>query len=299
MATTIGNLITLDGGFTDWPSIDTVERPENAVANYQIYGALVDDATLGKNYVVGINATVATDPAVAAFTFIHLNTDQNTATGYTPFGSVGAEYYVKFLPDANNVLQPYLYSVTSAGTEAPLNGGAPLNFGVSSDGKSIEVAIPQALLTPAGGPAPTSINFSALINNGAAALPGDFTNNPQYIITDPSTLVAVDHTIKKVGIVYSATTAALYFGGGAAGQTAYADLFMAAQHQAAAAGVSYDLLTEADLTNVAKLCAIQCADLPGHGECPVEPGRLDRQCPEPCGVRLSRADHYGGQFPDQ
>ena len=56
MATTIGNLITLDGGFTDWPSIDTVEKPENAVANYQIYGALVDDATLGKNYVVGINA---------------------------------------------------------------------------------------------------------------------------------------------------------------------------------------------------------------------------------------------------
>ena len=49
MATTIGNLITLDGGFTDWPSIDTVEKPENAVANYQIYGALVDDATLGKN----------------------------------------------------------------------------------------------------------------------------------------------------------------------------------------------------------------------------------------------------------
>src|SRR6185312_14275198 len=36
-------------------------------------------------------------------------------------------------------------------------------------------------------------------------------------------------------------------------ETAYADLFMAAQHQAAAAGVSYDLLTEADLTNVAKL----------------------------------------------
>ena len=28
---------------------------------------------------------------------------------------------------------------------------------------------------------------------------------------------------------------------------------MAAQHQAEAAGVSYDLLTEADLTNVAKL----------------------------------------------
>jgi hypothetical protein len=65
--------------------------------------------------------------------------------------------------------------------------------------------------------------------------------------------VPVDHAIKKVGIVYCATTAALYFGGGQAGETAYSDLFMAAQHQAEAAGVSYDLLSEADLTNVAKL----------------------------------------------
>jgi Ca2+-binding RTX toxin-like protein len=253
MAITIGNLITLDGEFTDWQPSSTVERPTNTVAEYQIYGSLVDDATLGKNYVLGIDATVATDPAIAAFTFIYLNTDQSTATGYTPFGSVGAEHYVQFLPDANSVLQPYLYSVTSAGAATLLNDGAPLNFGISSDGKSVEVAIPQALLTPPAGPAPTSINFAALINNGAAALPADFSNSPQYTITDPSTLVSVDHTIKKVGIVYSATTAEWYFGGGPAGETAYADLFMAAQHQAEAAGVSYDLLTEADLTNVAKL----------------------------------------------
>ena len=89
--------------------------------------------------------------------------------------------------------------------------------------------------------------------NGATGLPGDFASNPQYTITDPSTLVPVDHTIKKVGIVYSATTAARYFGGSPAGQTAYSDLFMTAQHQAEAAGVSFDILTEADLTNVAKL----------------------------------------------
>ena len=49
MATTIGNLM-LDGGFTDWRATDFVERPENTVANYQVYGALVDDARAGKNY---------------------------------------------------------------------------------------------------------------------------------------------------------------------------------------------------------------------------------------------------------
>ena len=253
VATTIGNLITLDGQFTDWPAADSVMTSGNTVAGYQVYGALLDDATLGNTYVIGIDATAATDQAIAANTFIYLNTDQNTTTGYDPFGDpVGAEYEVQFALGSNNVLQPYLYSVTSAGVATLLNSGAPLDYGISSNGESVELAIPQVLLTPVGGVAPTSISFDTLINNGAVALPGDFTD-AQYTITDPSTLVPVDHNVKKVGIVYSATTAALYFGGGQAGETAYSDLFMSAQHQAEAAGVSYDILTEADLTNVALL----------------------------------------------
>ncbi|WGR68748.1 MULTISPECIES: VCBS domain-containing protein [unclassified Bradyrhizobium] len=252
---TIGNVITLDGQFADWPAADSLERPGNTVANYQIDGALINDATLGKNYVIGIQATDATDQVIGSSTVIYLNTDQNSATGFKVFGSaIGAEYEVKFELDRSddNLLKPYLYSITSGGIETKLNNGAPLNFAMSADGKSVELAIPQALLAPAGGTAPTSIDFAVLVNNGAALLPAGFSG-PQYTITDPSTLVPVDHTVKKVAIIYSATTAALYFGGTAAGQTAYADLFMAAQHQAAAAGVSYDLLTEADLTNVAKL----------------------------------------------
>jgi hypothetical protein len=136
MATTIGNLIALDGQFTDWPAADSVMTPANTVAGYHVYGALINDATLGKNYVIGIDATVTTDPVIAANTFIYLNTDQNTATGYNPFGSVGAEDYVQFAPDSNGVLQPYLYSVTSAGVATQLNGGAPLHFGVSTMAKA-------------------------------------------------------------------------------------------------------------------------------------------------------------------
>src|SRR6266404_4823048 len=177
MATTIGNLITLDGQFADWPAADSLMKPANTVAGYQVYGALINDATLGKNYVIGIDATVTTDPVIAANTFIYLNTDQNTATGFSPFGNVGAEYELQFSTDSNGVLQPYLYSVTSAGVATQLNGGTPLHFGASSNGESIEIAIPQMLLTPSGGAAPTSINFAALINNGAAALPGDFCIN--------------------------------------------------------------------------------------------------------------------------
>ena len=249
---TIGNLITLDGQFNDWPAADSLMTPGNTVAGYQAYGALLNDATLGNTYVIGINATSSTDPVLGPNTVIYLNTDQNISSGYTPFGAIGAEYEVQFLVGSTGTLQPYLYSVTSTGATTLLNGGAPLNFGMSSNGESVELAIPQSLLTPTAGTAPHSISFAALINNGAAALPGDFSN-PEYVITDPSTIVPVNPAVKKVGIVYSATSAALYFGGGQAGETAYTDLFMAAQHQAEAAGVSYDLLSESDLTNVAKL----------------------------------------------
>ncbi len=252
-ANTIANTITLDGSFADWPAGDMVMTPGNSQAGYQVYGALLNDSTLGAAYVIGVDAINAADPAIAAGSVIYLNTDQDATTGYSPFGKIGAEYEIQFAVGPNSALQPYLYSLTSAGVATLLNGGDPIPFGLSFNGASVEVAIARSLITPTGGAAPTTIDFVVNINNGLEALPPDFTVDPPYQITDPATLASVDHAIKKVGIVYSATTAAQFFGGGSAGATAYSDLFMATQQQARAAGVSYDLLTEADLTNVAKL----------------------------------------------
>src|ERR1700761_8791686 len=183
MATTIGT-ITLDGSFTDWLAAQSLENAANASPNYQIYGALINDPTLGENYVIGLDATGSNDPVIAAGTVIYLNTDQNNTTGYSPFGVVGAEYEVQFATDASGALQAYLYSVTPAGVTTQLNGGAALASGFSSDGKSVELAIPQILVTPAGGTAPTAINFSALIN-GSNGLPADFfspASDPEYVI---------------------------------------------------------------------------------------------------------------------
>ncbi|RBP07126.1 hypothetical protein DFR50_12956 [Roseiarcus fermentans] len=255
MATTIGNQITLDGTFTDFAASDMVMTSANTVTGYQVYGVDLNDATLGPTYVIGIDATSSTDQVIAAGTTIYLNTDQSTATGYSPSfaaGKIGAEYEIVFA-SSNGVLQPFLYSVTSAGVTTELNNGQPLPYAFSSNGESVEIAIPRSLLTPSGGAAPTSIDFAALVNN-AVGLPGDFNANPEYVVAAPTTGgTTTSHAVKKVGIVYSATTAALYYGGGAAGESAYADLFMDAQQQARAAGVSYDLLTEADLTNAAEL----------------------------------------------
>jgi serralysin len=257
--TTIGNTITLDGTFSDWPAADIVTNPANVAAGYQIYGAFLDDATLGNTYVIGIDAAAATDPVIGPSDTIYLNTDQNAATGYDlSFANIGAEYEVQFAYGSNAALEPFLYSVTAAGVTTLLNGGAPLDYGFSSNGETLEVAIPQSLLTPAGGTAPTSINFVAL--NGSQGLPSDLANNPEYTITDPATLAARAPT-HKVAIVYSDTTAALYFS-----QTAYSDLFMAAQNQARMAGVSYDIIDESQLTNINNLIGYDAIIFPSMAD---------------------------------
>ena len=64
MAITIGQQITLDGQFTDWLATDAVMTSENTVTGYQVYGAFLNDATLGNTYVIGIDATAATDPVI-------------------------------------------------------------------------------------------------------------------------------------------------------------------------------------------------------------------------------------------
>src|SRR5690242_16131501 len=255
VATKIADLITLDGTFADWPATDMVMTAANPATGYQVYGAFLNDATLGNTYVIGIDATASTDPVIGAGTIIYLNTDQNNTTGYSlSWTKVGAEYEVQFARDTTGALQAYLYSVTPAGVTTLLNGGAPLNAGFSTNGESVELAIPQALLTPAGGTAPTSINFAAL--NGTQGLPTDLAGSPEYTITDPATLLPRTAT-HRVAIVYSDTTAGLYFrslgDAPSAPSTAYSDLFMVAQNQARMAGVSYDVIDESKLTNINNL----------------------------------------------
>ena len=135
MATQIGSII-LDGDFSDWLAADSLMNSANTVAGYQIYGALIDDPTLGENYVIGVDATASSDAVIAPGTVIYLNTDQSDSSGYSPFGAIGAEYEVQFAADSTGALQAYLYSVTAAGGTTPLNGGLPLASGFSSTRRS-------------------------------------------------------------------------------------------------------------------------------------------------------------------
>ena len=144
MATTIGNLITLDGQFTDWPAADSLMKPANTVAGYQVYGGLINDATLGNTYVIGIDATDTADPAIGAGTIIYLNTDQNVATGLSVVRRRGRRVRGPVLADSSNVLQAHLVlGHTRRRRRLSSTAGTPLNFGVSTTVKASKWQFPR------------------------------------------------------------------------------------------------------------------------------------------------------------
>src|SRR6185503_12259884 len=93
--------------------------------------------------------------------------------------------------------------------------------------------------------------------NNATFLPVGFSG-AQYEILNAAALPVPVDTGKKIGIVYSDTSAAKYFS-----TMAYSQLFMDAQYQATMAGTRYDVLTEGDLTNLAKLAQYDALLFPG------------------------------------
>lgn len=219
--------VTLDGSLSDWAAGDQIDR-FSSVAGYDIYAKAT-----GGSYVFALKAPVA----IGAGTTAWFNTDQNVATGYKIYGEAGgAEFNVNF----DSTGTPFLYTGNAGATRV---SGASVSFGYSADRTVVEFAVPN-----------TAIGSSRVVgtlwdvnNNDAAVLPGDYWG-PQYDVIDASGLPARTDFSKKIGIVYSETSANKYFD-----KMAYSQLFMAAQNQAAMAGVEYEILTESDLTTLSKL----------------------------------------------
>jgi hypothetical protein len=243
-------LLSVNGTLVNWVAADEIDTPANYVANYELFGTVVSNT-----YAIAIQATAATDPKIGAGTTIWLNTDQNTATGYNlSWANIGADYNITF--NASGV--PYLYTGAAGQT---LVSATPLTYALSPDGESLEIAVPRSLLTPAGGTAPTNINIAAQLNSANTVyLPGAYATQPEYTITDPTTLTAKTAT-HRVAIVYSDTSANLYFS-----KTAYDDLFMTAQNQARVAGVSYDVIDESQLTNINNLISYDAIIFPSMAD---------------------------------
>src|SRR3954469_621247 len=235
---------TIDGDLTDWTSADRLSAPGTTANGYELYSNL-SDGTL----TFALKAPVA----IGTSTTIWLDSDKSALTGYKVFGTYGGyDYNVNFAADG----KPYLYTDADGQT---LASATPLTYAFSADKTAVEFVLPLAQINSAA----TSVNLLADVNN-TTFLPGDYAAGP-YTVIDTTTLPVVTDTSHKVGIVYSATTAAQYFS-----PTAYSQLFMSAQNQAAAAGVPYDLLTEADLTDLARLATYDTLIFPSFRNVPAD-----------------------------
>jgi Ca2+-binding RTX toxin-like protein/peptidoglycan/xylan/chitin deacetylase (PgdA/CDA1 family) len=231
---------TLDGNLSDWTAADRIDLPGFQVPGYELYGKLTGD-----NYVIAIKS----DVAIGAGTTTWFNVDQNASTGYQIFGtSGGAEYNVNI--GANKQVGLFTGDAGQQLVQAALQSG------FSADGKIVEFAVAKSALAGAGG------NVNVLVDvNDQTYLPADYAN--QFTVRGAPTTPPPSDGVLKVAIIYSETTAAKYFD-----LTAYSQLFMAAQSQATMAGVPFDVLSEADLTDAAKLASYDAIVFPSFSHVP-------------------------------
>jgi Ca2+-binding RTX toxin-like protein len=212
---------TVDGSLADWLPTDRLD--DGSIANYEIYAT-----SSAEDFIFAVKAPIA----IGANTTIWLNTDRNTATGFIIFGDDGgAEYNVNFAADGT----VSLYSGAAGQTLIASN----LVAAWSADRMTVEFRVPKAAVGN-----PNAIDTLYDIND-AVFLPTSYSSPPFTLFNDTGIIPAAD---TRIGIVYSETTAKAFFS-----QTAYSQLFMSVQSQAAQAGVTYDILTENDLTDLAKL----------------------------------------------
>ena len=230
----MNNNITIDGNLSDWTTSDRLDfLPGLGVTGYEVYGRLEGD-----NYIFALKSD---GDAIGAGTTVWLNTDRDSTTGYRVFGStVGAEYNVNFFSDN----APYLY--TGAAGENFISG---LNYSYSSDRTSVEFAVPVSVITDA----PQSVDLVIDVND-SVFLPGDYSGQNYTIFADKNLPPRTDDS-KKVGIIYSQTTADRFFGldDVELNQTGYSQLFMSVQEEVMMSGVPFDLLNEDDLKDINNL----------------------------------------------
>jgi serralysin len=146
--------VTLDGDLSDWSTASRLDTPATGVSGYAFHGDVQGGAFLF--------ALSSDSVRIGANTTIWLDTDLNRATGYKIWGFAGgAEYNINVGPDG----VPRLYT---GGAGETLVGD--IDYGYSADGRVLEIAVPQALLSGN----PSQVSVLADINN-SVYLPNDYS----------------------------------------------------------------------------------------------------------------------------
>ena len=239
-------------------NVDRLDFGMTGLSGSKIYGRFVD----GIYHFAVESSTVS----INANSTMWLNTDKSTATGYSFWGiAIGADYKIEFEADGLGGTRPALYALTVNGDATLVTDG--VSFARSVDGKFVELAIDKTKIG-------NSSTVSTLIDlNDNVFLPGDYTQAP-LTLTDELPPVRTDTNL-KVAIVFSETSAGQYFN-----ETAYSQLIMAAQSQAAAAGIPFDILTETDLTDLSNVMNYDALIFPSFGFVQQRQAVGDRKSPD-------------------
>lgn len=228
--------ITIDGVLTDWIANERIDYGDVAGATF--YGA----AQAGN-----FNFALVAPTPIGANTTFWFDTDRNPATGYQIFGFAGgAEYNVNIRSDGTAALY------TGGAGETLVLDNIPIAW--SADHTVVEFAIPKVALGD-----PESMNVLYDVNDTLFG-PANYSATPYVAYNDD---LVRTNPAARIGIVFSQTTANNYFS-----KTAYAQLVMAVESQAMQAGIPFDLLTEADLTDPAKLANYDALIFPSMANVP-------------------------------
>ncbi|MCK5831973.1 MAG: hypothetical protein KAH20_16905, partial [Methylococcales bacterium] len=246
-----GNIV-LDGNLSDWSIDDRInlplDRPPYIATENELYGKYIASPT--PTYVFALKSTEST---LEANTTLWLNTDLNATTGYLVWGlHSGAEFFINIYSGDSS---PHLYNKDFGWVSS-------LTHAFSSDRRIVEIAIPASSLQL--GASAQSIEVLGDINDSTLLFPVDFSSGGQFTLvgSHPSLPPRTDSS-KRVAIIYGDTTKNNFFG-----KKAYSQLFMSIQHQAMMAGVSYDLLSENDLTDINNLVNYDALIFPFFSDIP-------------------------------
>ena len=229
--------VTIDGDLADWTAATRLDKPSDGVAGYEVHGQVAGGAFV---------FALKTDGAkIGPGTTFWLNTDQNAGTGYQIWGFAGgAEYNVNIGPDGKLAL----YKDGAGQTLVDAN----IDYRIGADGTTLEFAVPISRLD--GAPRVANVLLDV---NDQVFLSNDYANT-YYRVAEPVTVPDAVAGPKSIAIVYSETTAKNFYD-----LTAYSQLFMATQHQAMQAGIPFDILSETDLKDAAKLATYSTLVFPG------------------------------------
>ncbi len=233
---TVGSL-TIDGTVSEWGADTRLDSPADSPAGVAVFG----DAQAGQF----VFAITTTGTEIGPGTTIWLDTDVNRSTGFNIFGAAGtgAEYNVNITADG--VAKLYTGN-------AGQNFVADIIYRTNESGTGLELAIPRELLAMTDS-APAAVRAYVDVNNTIFA-PTNYAST-SYVVAEDA---PADSSAQRIAIVYSETSAMNFYD-----KTAYGQLFMSAQSQARQAGIPFDLLSETDLTDVAKLAQYKAIVFPG------------------------------------